>query len=97
MGATAARLRPGRLALALAFGVIGAVLAGCSGGGLTVKTSGASYAARATGVACVPANGSVTVSGTLTATGVASGIGPSATVYDSTGNQIGNGEGPWHL
>ena len=83
-----------RWATVVAVLLAGAVLlAACQGEGLPVKLSGANYAATASGVSCVPSNGTVTVSGTFTAVGPASALGPSATIYDASGNQIGNGGG----
>jgi hypothetical protein len=62
---------------------------------LSVSASGASYAATASGVACSPSNGSVNVSGTFTGVAsVISYVGPTATIYDGSGQQIGSGEGP---
>jgi hypothetical protein len=79
----------------LCVSALGLTLAACSsGGGLSVKLSGATYAATASGVSCDPSNGSVSVSGSFTAVGPTSALGPSATIYDSSGHQIGSGEGP---
>jgi opacity protein-like surface antigen len=71
-------------------------LSGCSSGnGLSVKVSGAKYSA-ASGVSCVPSNGSVTVSGSFTAVGRPDVIiVPSAKIYDSSGNQVGHVKARW--
>lgn len=62
---------------------------------LTVSTSGPTYAATASDVQCSPSGNSVTVTGSLTgASRNPAYSGVSATVDDSSGNQIGSGEGP---
>lgn len=61
---------------------------------LPVSTEGATYAAVATGIRCVPGNGSISVSGTLTgAANVPAYVGVSAQALDS-GSQIGSANGP---